>query len=161
MRIHWIIWCICNYYDFTTTVSLKWYSTCNRLAAIAMSSYDPPPKSTPVWRFSVDLWGRNGTNQNIVPTSLFDFYTHHKPILHRLVTIHNAADRQSGARAMGRLCYGIGGLKTPTIKPGCGGLGVMAASLVSVAARLLHQRGTNRNAIAAPKRENTHFRSFD
>ena len=28
------------------------------------------------------------------PTFLFDFYTHYRLVLHRLVTIHNATDRR-------------------------------------------------------------------
>ena len=50
----------------------------------------------------------NGTNRNVVPTFLFEFYTHYRPILHRLATMHNAADR---AMEIGCLCYSIGGLK--------------------------------------------------
>ena len=56
---------------------------------------------------------KNGTNQNVVPTFLFDFNTHQRAILHRLVTIHNAADRQTVSQfGIGLLCYSIGGLKT-------------------------------------------------
>ena len=43
-------------------------------------------------------------------------YTRYRPVLHRLVPIHNAADRQTDrqidrAMAIGRLCYSIGDLK--------------------------------------------------
>ena len=48
--------------------------------------FDPPPMGVPV---------ENGTNQNVVPTFQFHFYAYYRPILHRLVTIHNAADKQS------------------------------------------------------------------
>ena len=55
----------------------------------------------------------NGTNGN-VPTYLFDIYTHYMPLLHRVATIHNEADRQTADRqraiGIGRLWYGIGGL---------------------------------------------------
>ena len=39
---------------------------------------------------------------------------HYSPILHRLATMHNAADSQTTDRAIGkgRLCYGISGPKT-------------------------------------------------
>ena len=43
----------------------------------------------------------NGSNRNVDLTFLFDFYAHHRPILHRSATIHNAADRAIGT---GRLC---------------------------------------------------------
>ena len=36
----------------------------------------------------------NGTDRNFVPTFLFDIYTHYRPILHRLATKPNAADRR-------------------------------------------------------------------
>ena len=44
---------------------------------------------------------------------LFDFYMPYRPILPRLATIHNAANRQTTERAIGigRLCYSIGSLK--------------------------------------------------
>ena len=60
------------------------------------------PNSTPIWGFGVDLGGRkNGANRNLVPTFLFDFYANYMPILHRLATIHNAADRRQTDRAIG------------------------------------------------------------
>ena len=62
----------------------------------------------------------NGTNRNVDPAFLFDVYTHQRPILHRLATIHNAADsrqmtdeRQTEDKAIGRigcLCNIMGGL---------------------------------------------------
>ena len=45
----------------------------------------------------VDPGGRKWYQSN---TFLFDFYTHYTPILHRLATRHNVADRQ---RDMNRL----------------------------------------------------------
>ena len=38
-------------------------------------------------------WVENGTNQNLDPTRLLDFYTQHRPILHRLGTVNFAPDR--------------------------------------------------------------------
>ena len=38
---------------------------------------------------------QNDNNWNVVPTFHFYFYTHYRPILHRLATIHNVAERQS------------------------------------------------------------------
>ena len=54
----------------------------------------------------------NGTDRNVVPTFLFDFYTYYRPNLHRMATIHNAADRRQTAERKGRLCYNIGGPNT-------------------------------------------------
>ena len=39
-----------------------------------------------------------GTNRNVFLTLLLDIYTHNRSILHRLATIHNAADRAIGMR---------------------------------------------------------------
>ena len=36
----------------------------------------------------------NSTYRNVNFTFLFDLYRHHMPILHRMATIHNAADRR-------------------------------------------------------------------
>ena len=63
----------------------------------------------PVWGLGWTLGVKNGANRNVVHTLLFDVYTHYRPILHRLATIHNAVDRQI---EVGRLCYSIGGLTT-------------------------------------------------
>ena len=74
-------------------------SLCRRLAAIPMSRCD-----LPIWR--PNLWlgwiseVENVTNRNvdeIIPSRL---YTHYKPpILHRLATIHNAAERRQTERS--------------------------------------------------------------
>ena len=70
-----------------------------------------PPFGGLRWTCGVE----NGTNRNLVPTLLFDFYTHYRPILHLLATIHNVADRQTDrAISIGRLCYNIGGPKKMT-----------------------------------------------
>ena len=60
----------------------------------------------------VDLGVENGSNRNVDPTFLFEFYTHYRPIKRRLGTIYNAADDRQTDRAIGtgRLCYSIGGL---------------------------------------------------
>ena len=52
MRIHWIFWCICNYYyDFTTPPNSKCCSICYRLAAIWRGSFwDPNLRSQVVLR---------------------------------------------------------------------------------------------------------------
>ena len=59
-------------------------SICRRLPRI--------PLSLPVgWTEGVE----NGISRNVDPIFLFDFCTHHRPTLHRLATIHNAADRHA------------------------------------------------------------------
>ena len=50
--------------------------------------------------------------ENVVSTFLFDFYARHKPILHRLAKVHNAA----GDSVRNRL-PSIGGLKIGFITP--------------------------------------------
>ena len=42
MRIHWIFWCICNYYDFTTHISSKCCSSCYRFVIIKRGSFEIP-----------------------------------------------------------------------------------------------------------------------
>ena len=64
-----------------------------------MLSYDPQ-FDPPFWGVRVDLG-----DENVIPTFLFDFHTHNNPILHRLATIHNAADRQTDREA----AYAVGG----------------------------------------------------
>ena len=81
----------------------------------------PHANSTPSPCFGVrvGLGGRNGTNRNVDSIFQFDFYTHHnhKPILHRLATIHNTADRETDkAIGIGRLCYSTGGLKLAPVE---------------------------------------------
>ena len=79
-----------------------------------MSSFDPqfhPTFGRLGWTQGVE----NSTNGNLIPTFLFSFYIHQRPILHRLTTIHNVAyrDRETDrAMEIGRLCYSIGGLMT-------------------------------------------------
>ena len=41
------------------------------------------------------LGGQCGPRRHLVPTFLFDFCTHYRPILHRLAIMRNAGDRQS------------------------------------------------------------------
>ena len=86
----------------TTLIISNCCSTCCRLAVIPMSNCAPTPNSTPRFGVSVDLGGRNGTNQNVNPRFLFDFYAHF--VLHRLATIHNAVgDRESDRNRPPRL----------------------------------------------------------
>ena len=55
---------------------------------------------------------KNGTNQKVGSTFLFDFYAHYRPTLHRLATIHNAAeDRRQTDRSIA-MSSSIRGLKT-------------------------------------------------
>ena len=42
LRNNWIFWCTCHYYDLTAPINSKWRSVCYRLAAIPMSSFEPP-----------------------------------------------------------------------------------------------------------------------
>ena len=66
--------------------------------------------------FSRCVGVENCTNRNIDLTFLFDFYTHDMHILHRLATMHNAADtdkRQTYITiGMAWLCNGIMDLMT-------------------------------------------------
>ena len=48
--------------------------------------------SIPIFGVMVDLGDQNHYNRNVNPTFLFDFNTHHRPILRRLAKIHNTAD---------------------------------------------------------------------
>ena len=68
-----------------------------------MSSYGPPIPP-PGWGGGGGGGGvgsggaegiENGTNRNLVPAFLFDFLRHYRPILHRLATLHNRANRQT------------------------------------------------------------------
>ena len=68
--------------------------------SLAFFLYSDIKLCSPNW--TPRLWGlgwtqgvKNGTNRNFVPTFLFDFWTHCRPIFHRLATIHNAPDRQT------------------------------------------------------------------
>ena len=86
MQIHWIFRCICNYHDFTTLISSK----CCYLLPRGSKWYQS--KSRPKHCYSTSV-------------------RHYRPILDRLVTIYNVADRQTDrAMAIGRLSYSIGGL---------------------------------------------------
>ena len=61
------------------------------------------------WTYGIE----NSTSRIVDPTFLFDSFTHYKPILHRLATMHNTADRQTDRTIeIGRLCYSIDGLKS-------------------------------------------------
>ena len=46
----------------------------------------------------VEIEGRKWHQLKCQPPFLFDFYTHHRPILHHLATIHNMADKQMTRR---------------------------------------------------------------
>ena len=39
-------------------------------------------------------WSKVAAAETLAPTFLFDFYTHQRPILHRLATTHTSDDRQ-------------------------------------------------------------------
>ena len=97
-----------------------WISGCHfcyNLAVIEMSIYDHPqsPQFSPMLSGLTREGIETGANRKVDPTFLFDFYTHHTPILHRLAAMHNAADRQTDrqtrAVGIGRLCISIGGVK--------------------------------------------------
>ena len=45
----------------------------------------------------------------VLGVGVFDFYVHHKLILHRFAAVHTAADDR--AIGIGRICSSIGGLK--------------------------------------------------
>ena len=54
-----------------------------------------PQYEPPVLGVRVDLWGQKWYQSKSCPHIPIQLYTHHRPILHRLATIHNAADRQT------------------------------------------------------------------
>ena len=62
-------------------------------------------------------WTANVTNQNVNPTFLFYFYSHHKPSLHRLATIYNTSNRGLTDRVIeiGRLA--LAAWKSASIHP--------------------------------------------
>ena len=75
-----------------------------------MLNYDRNPNEGSIGGGGIDplvggcggSWGvENGTNRNVDTIFLSDFHraTHHMPILHSLVTIHNAADKQTTERS--------------------------------------------------------------
>ena len=75
---------------------MKCCSICNHLAVIAMSNYGPPiRRPSLVWGLGLTV--ENATNLNVVPTFLHatSVHTIGLSILHRLATIHNAADSQT------------------------------------------------------------------
>ena len=71
----------------------------------------PPP---PFWGLEWSQGVENGINRNVIPTFLFIFYTHYRPILHHLATTWHA----DIAIGIGRLCSRIGGLKNQQIIKG-------------------------------------------
>jgi len=67
----------------------------------------PHPQFDPLPRLvvTVNLEDRNWYQCKCRPTFLFDFYTHIRPTLHRLVTIHNTPDIQTSGRQTERSEY--------------------------------------------------------
>ena len=92
-------------HDFPIPVITMFCSICHCLAAFPMSSYDPH------WGggVRVDIEGRKWYQSKCCPTFLFDFCAHYKSILHRLATYTTRQTHR--AKAIGRLCCSIGGLK--------------------------------------------------
>ena len=86
---------------------------------IMASQFDPPPFGGLWWT----KWVENGTNLNVVPTFLFDFYTHYRVILHCLATGPQCTTRQTDRHAtdraigIGRLCHGTGRLISYPLLP--------------------------------------------
>ena len=77
-------------HDFPIPLNTMFCSIWRHLAGIRMSN-----NVTSIWP---PFWGLmwiyvvvNGTDRNVGLTFPFDFCIHHRPILHRLATIHNAA----------------------------------------------------------------------
>ena len=115
--------------DFPTPINITLCSICNRLAkswrglggwqiwrirecwGLRIWASENPPMTSQYYQVLLYLppFGRNSdgfcwdcphsTNRNDDPKFLFICYTHHRPILHRLTTIHDAADRQRTARS--------------------------------------------------------------
>ena len=106
-------------HDFPIPLNTKFCSICYHSVVFSMSKYGLQAEPTTlVWWLKLADRGSKMecTNWNVNPTFVFDFYTHIMSILHRLATIHNAADRQDrqqGHSATGiiRPCSSIAGQK--------------------------------------------------
>ena len=85
-----------------------------------LSPIQPPLFGRLEWTHGVE----NGTNRNLGPTFLFDVYIHYWLVLHRLATIHNAADREKTQKnglesineIIGDLAVNWGHLNTPVMQ---------------------------------------------
>ena len=150
MRIHWILWCSCNYNAFTTPTNSSCCSIYYRLDVIyrgvlrsqilgvrvVLAGWDfHQSKAHPRWlpntchykvllylppfgrnsnvRFwptiRPPIWGvrgtwgvENGTNRNLVPTFIIDFYTYYTCISCTVwpqYTTRQTADRQTDERS--------------------------------------------------------------
>ena len=80
-------------------------SNCHRLAGMPVSNYGPKilphPPPPPFGGLGWTYEGRLKVvpiDRNVETTFLLDFYTPYRPIVHRLATIHNAANRQTTGR---------------------------------------------------------------
>ena len=85
MRIHWIFWCICNYYDFITPINSKCCSTCYCLAVIWRGSLGEPNFGG--WGIRVDLGVRNCANRKPTHDFPIPLITKFCYICHRLAPI--------------------------------------------------------------------------
>ena len=81
------------------------YSICCRVDqncnVMLWSSKSTPPPVCGLVR-TVGVENGRATHRNVEPRFSFDFYTHHRPLLHCLATIHNAAHRQTDRAASNR-----------------------------------------------------------
>ena len=82
-----IEWCINRNptQDFPISVNTKFHWISQHLVIISILNYDP--------QFEPTVWGLKWLKSH--HTFLLDFHAHHRLILHQLVTIHNATDRQT------------------------------------------------------------------
>ena len=79
--------------DCPTSANAKLCPICQRLALVSMLNY--VLQFEPKFGVSVSHKGRKLYESKCLLTLLFYCHTHHKPILHRLAAIHNAADRHA------------------------------------------------------------------
>ena len=64
-------------------------------------------ESTPSLEVNMGLEGKNYTDRNVDPTFILNFYTHFVPILHRFVTIHDAAESRDRQTAISTVAYTV------------------------------------------------------
>ena len=146
MWIHWLFWCICNYCLFAQCGKELRFVGLWKVAVIESSPMTSQHQSIQLFALSatvfplfqrqscvhqvsvscclmalqqlkviialMKVWAQNGE----LLIFIFSFYAHHRPVLHRLITIHNATDGETDEadRAIGIgccLCPNIGGLK--------------------------------------------------
>ena len=84
-------------YDFPKLFNTKFCFICHRLAAIPMGSLGRQSTTSHFGKLEVNVGGRlwGCTDLNLDTTFVFDFYTHDRPILHRLGTVLSQTNGQT------------------------------------------------------------------